>query len=80
MFGLNISKMKREYTFSQLCIGDIILYKIKNNKYFDDKPVKCLVTGANRCVIIEGICRSIILVVGDNEIVTVVESLDEYLK
>ena len=50
--------MKREYTFSQLCIGDIILYKIKNNKY----------------------CRGIILVVGDNEVVTLVESLDEYLK
>lgn len=71
--------MKREYTFSQLCIGDIILYKIKNNKYFDDKPVKCLVTSVNRCVIIEGICRGIELIVGDDEIVTLLESLDEYL-
>ena len=77
---MNISKMKREYTFSQLCIGDIILYKIKNKTYFDDKLVKCLVTGANSCVIIEGICRGIILVAGDNEVVTLVESLNEYLK
>lgn len=72
--------MKKEYTFSQLGTGDIILYEIKNGRYFKNKSFKCLITDVNRCVILEGIGRGIELVVEDNEVVTLVESLDEYLK
>ena len=72
--------MKREYTFSQLCMGDVIVYENKHSDYCDTKPVKCLVTSTYRCVIIEGTYRGIDLPVGANEIVTLIESLDEYLK
>lgn len=72
--------MKRNYTFSQVCMGDIILYENKHNDYCDNKSVKCLVTSAYRCVIIEGTYRGVELPIEDNEIVTLIESLDEYLK
>lgn len=72
--------MKRKYAFSQLGTGDIISYKIKNIKYLGDKSFKCLITDVNKCVIIEGLGRGLEIVVGDNEIVTLIESLDKHLK
>lgn len=66
--------MNKQIAYAKLVAGDIFLYEVIGKKTF-----KFVKLSSDNSTIIEGICRGIEISIPDDKVVTLVESIDEYL-